>query len=97
TDSGIALGAWGAVQASAAGVALALGGAVRDGVDSIAASGWLGSALTGEGIGYSTVYHIEVFLLFVALVALEPIARHAPWTQETEVEGRKFGLAAFPE
>ncbi|MEM7660660.1 MAG: BCD family MFS transporter [Pseudomonadota bacterium] len=97
TDSGIALGAWGAVQASAAGVALALGGAVRDGVDSIAASGWLGSALTGEGIGYSTVYHIEVFLLFVALVALGPIARHAPWTQETEVEGRKFGLAAFPE
>jgi BCD family chlorophyll transporter-like MFS transporter len=31
-QSGLALGAWGAVQATAAGLAIALGGFIRDGV-----------------------------------------------------------------
>ncbi|MEO1473967.1 MAG: BCD family MFS transporter [Pseudomonadota bacterium] len=97
TDSGIALGAWGAVQASAAGLALALGGAIRDSVEALGNAGLLGPALSGDGVGYSAVYHIEVLLLFVALAALGPIARHRPWSQETDVEGQKFGLAAFPD
>ncbi|MEM9667988.1 MAG: BCD family MFS transporter [Pseudomonadota bacterium] len=97
TDSGIALGAWGAVQASAAGIALALGGAIRDAFETIAASGALGTGFSSAGIGYSGVYHIEILMLFIALVALGPIARHATWTKNTRDEGRKFGLEAFPE
>ena len=52
-ESGLALGAWGAVQATSAGLAIALGGAVRDGVTSLAVHGSLGPALTGASTGYS--------------------------------------------
>ena len=42
---GIALGAWGAAQATAAGLAIALGGAIADGVAALAAQGVFGDAL----------------------------------------------------
>ncbi len=35
-QNGLALGAWGAVQASCAGLAIAVGGALRDGVSDLA-------------------------------------------------------------
>jgi BCD family chlorophyll transporter-like MFS transporter len=92
--SGLALGAWGAVQATAAGVAVASGGALRDLVSGLAAEGVLGPALTGSGAGYGFVYQFEVFLLFVTLVAIGPLARHAGSGQE--VTGSGFGLAEFP-
>ena len=36
---GLALGAWGAAQATAAGLSIALGGAIRDGVNALALGG----------------------------------------------------------
>ena len=48
-QSGLALGAWGAVQATAAGVAIALGGILRDCVSALAAQGALGAALDRPG------------------------------------------------
>lgn len=92
--AGIALGAWGAVQATAAGVAVAFGGALRDGVATLADAGRLGPALEGPAVGYSAVYHIEIALLFIALIAIGPLARHAG-----KGAGRapgKFGIAEFP-
>ena len=74
-NAGLALGAWGAVQASAAGVAVAAGGLIRDAVTAMAANGGLGEAWTGKAVGYSVVYHIEILLLFVTLVALGPLVR----------------------
>lgn len=71
--SGLALGAWGAVQAGAAGIAMAFGGAVRDLISSLASRGALGPALVGPSIGYSFVYHIELYLLLVTLVVLGPL------------------------
>jgi MFS transporter, BCD family, chlorophyll transporter len=62
-QAGLALGAWGAVQATAAGVAVALGGLLRDGAGALAAQGWFGAALAGPGTGYAFVYAIEVVLL----------------------------------
>lgn len=95
SDSGIALGAWGAVQATAAGLSLAIGGAIKDGVETLVGTGIFGSGLDQTAIGYSTVYHIEILLLFVTLVVLGPIAAH---TRENEVDkDSKFGLAAFPD
>lgn len=93
SQSGLALGAWGAVQATAAGVAIALGGALRDGVSMLAMDGRLGQALIGPATGYSVVYHIEIALLFATLVAIGPLVRPA-----SEKRGRaaKFGLAEFP-
>jgi BCD family chlorophyll transporter-like MFS transporter len=92
-QSGLALGAWGAVQATAAGVGVALGGAVRDAVGGLAAAGALGPALVSPATGYSFVYHIEIGLLFAALIAIGPLARHAAAHAQTS---RKFGMAEFP-
>ena len=72
---GLALGAWGAVQATCAGMAIGLGGAVRDAVSLAAVHGALGPALTSPATGYSFVYHIEMYLLFATLVALGPLVR----------------------
>ncbi len=74
-ESGLALGAWGAVQATSAGLAIALGGAIRDGITSLAVHGSLGPALSGASTGYSAVYQIEIILLFATLVAIGPLVR----------------------
>jgi BCD family chlorophyll transporter-like MFS transporter len=74
---GLALGVWGAVQASAAGASTAMGGLIRDGVSALAAKGTFGEALSGPSIGYSVVYHIEIALLFATLVAVGPLVRGA--------------------
>jgi BCD family chlorophyll transporter-like MFS transporter len=62
---GLALGIWGAVQASAAGVAVAAGGLIRDAV----------AALDGTATGYAAVYQIELLLLLATLVAIGPLVR----------------------
>ena len=74
-ESGLALGAWGAVQALSAGIAIALGGALRDVVTHLAKTGALGPALTSAATGYSVVYQIEIVLLFATLVAIGPLVR----------------------
>ena len=71
--TGLALGAWGAVQAGAAGIAIAFGGAMRDAVSALAAGGALGPALKGPAVGYGFVYQVEILLLFVALIVLGPL------------------------
>ena len=96
-QSGLALGAWGAVQASAAGVAIALGGALRDLVSNLAAQGLLGPALTGPSVGYSFVYHLEIGLLFATLVAIGPLVRNANVADASTLQSSpKFGLAELP-
>ena len=69
-QTGLALGAWGAVQASAAGLAIALGGIIRDVVAGMAAPG-----ATGAMMAYDCVYGIELVLLFATLVAMLPLMR----------------------
>ncbi|WP_395702534.1 BCD family MFS transporter [Aquabacterium sp.] len=92
-NSGLVLGAWGAVQACAAGGAIGLGGALRDGVDALARTGWLGPALGGPTVGYSVVYHLEIALLFATLIAIGPLVRQH---SARPPQGPKFGLAEFP-
>ena len=72
---GMTLGIWGAVQASAAGLAVAAGGLIRDGVGLLASSGTFGPTLAVPATGYVTVYAVEVVLLFVTLVAVGPLVR----------------------
>jgi BCD family chlorophyll transporter-like MFS transporter len=93
--NGLALGAWGAVQATAAGVSIALGGALRDGVSALATQGMLGEALVSPATGYSFVYHCEVYMLFIALIALGPLVRRSGTRSPSQTNG-KFGLADFP-
>jgi BCD family chlorophyll transporter-like MFS transporter len=93
-NGGIVLGVWGAVQATSAGIAIALGGTIRDIVSTLASGGLLGPALTGPSAGYSVVYHIEILLLFVTLVAVGPLVRRTSGMAERTTG--KFGMASFP-
>ncbi|MEL6169379.1 MAG: PucC family protein [Pseudomonadota bacterium] len=94
---GLALGAWGAAQATAAGLAIFTGGAIRDGVGSLAANGLLGDTLSVPATGYSVVYHLEIGLLFATLIALGPLVRLAFFKpQPHPTEGGKIGLADLP-
>lgn len=92
--NGLALGAWGAVQATCAGVAMAAGGTLRDLVSALAQSGALGEALSGVATGYTVVYHFELLLLFAALAAIGPLVRPSQSIPTRQVP--KFGLAEFP-
>jgi BCD family chlorophyll transporter-like MFS transporter len=65
SQSGLALGAWGAVQASGAGVAVALGGIIRD----------IAAAAGGPAFGYMTVYSLELLLLLMTLAIMGPLIR----------------------
>lgn len=97
--SGIALGAWGAVQATAVGLAIFAGGGIRDLVAGLSASGLLGPAMSAPATAYSVVYHIEIALLFAALVAIGPLCRYgrAPASDSTPVPStQRFGLADLP-
>ena len=83
---GLALGVWGAVQATAAGGAIAISGLLRDGIAHLAASGALGEALAGPATGYTVVYHLELGLLFATLVAIGPLVRNSNETHEEASE-----------
>jgi BCD family chlorophyll transporter-like MFS transporter len=72
---GLAIGVWGAVQASAAGIAIAAGGLIRDGIATMAQHGRLGVALETSSTGYGTVYAIEIALMFATLIAVGPLVR----------------------
>jgi BCD family chlorophyll transporter-like MFS transporter len=90
-ESGLALGAWGAVQATSAGLAIALGGAVRDGITSLAVHGSLGPALAGASTGYGAVYQIEIILLFATLVTIGPLVRSG--SRVAAKDSTEYGLA----
>jgi len=90
---GLALGAWGAAQATAAGLSIAIGGTVRDVVNAQALSGGWGEALASPATGYSVVYHTEIALIFVTLIALGPLVTRK---HSKQLEMDRIGLADFP-
>ena len=93
--AGLALGAWGAAQATAAGLSIFFGGAIRDIVSHLATSGKLGSVLTDASLGYTFVYHLEIGLIFVTLIALGPLVRVTPLPEIPRSDDR-FGVVEFP-
>ncbi|PTM55001.1 PucC family protein [Phreatobacter oligotrophus] len=95
--NGLALGAWGAVQATAAGLAVGCGGILRDLTGALATRGALGPALTDPSAAYAAVYHLELFLLFAMLIALGPLVGRASTTVHAETPVlAPFGLSQFP-
>jgi MFS transporter, BCD family, chlorophyll transporter len=92
-ESGIVLGAWGAVQATAMGLAVAIGGALRDFVQAMAERGLLGPAFADRNASYGVVYHLEIALLFATLIAIGPLVRYV---REGSDNRKSFGLAEFP-
>lgn len=92
--AGLALGAWGAAQAFAAGAGVAIGGGMRDVVTHMAGANMLGPALTGANVGYAAVYHAEIVLLFVTLIIIGPLVRAG--ARMPVVQSQRFGLAELP-
>lgn len=66
---GLALGAWGTVQTTAAGVAIAVGGIIRDVLASAPAAG------ASAADPYIPVFGLEIALLLLALIVALPLLR----------------------
>lgn len=79
--AGLAIGAWGAVQATAAGLAMGLSGALRDGVE------WLAKTYHWAVSGYEAVYLLEALLLLLAVILTVPLARREREPSAPVVEG----------
>ena len=83
-QAGLAMGAWGAVQATAAGLAMAASGALRDIVnmfDGARRGDW---GFTDHALGYLTVYWVEIALLVVTVVAVWPLLHRRRASDDTE-------------
>ncbi len=100
-QAGLALGAWGAVQATASGVAVAIGGILRDVISALARQGIFGSALAVPATGYAVVYGVEIALLLATMVAMGVLigsqpraAARRPFTEELEEIVMKMPLPA---
>lgn len=93
---GLALGAWGAAQATAAGLAIFIGGALRDVIGHWAMAGHLGPALQDASFGYSFVYHLEIGLLFATLIVLGPLVRTAILVPDRNTGAAPVGIVDFP-
>jgi BCD family chlorophyll transporter-like MFS transporter len=91
-QAGLALGAWGAVQATAAGLGVALSGSIRDLVNAAAGATEGVWHIAGAATGYITVYAIEIALLLVTIAASLPLIRRATLGargQGLAIEGRE--------
>jgi MFS transporter, BCD family, chlorophyll transporter len=74
-QAGLALGAWGAVSATAAGAGVALGGIGRDAMQALASAGVFGERLAVPATGYAFVYGLEIVLLVATLIAMAALVR----------------------
>lgn len=94
SESGIVVGAWGAVQATAMGGSLLAAGLIKNGVNSLALDGRLGDAMVTRAAGYLTVYAFEIVLLFVCLAVIGPLTglRH----RAIGSADMRLGLAEMP-
>lgn len=93
-DKGLALGAWGAVQATALGLGTAAGGAIRDLVGAAAERGLLGPVLSDRSTGYSVVYTLEIVLIFATLALVGRLVNYEQPAGRRP--SRAFGLAELP-
>ncbi len=74
-QAGLALGAWGAVQATAVGVAMAASGVIRDlSTAAVESIGFL-QQWAGQSTGYVVVYWFEILLLITTVVITLPLVR----------------------
>ena len=87
---GLSLGAWGAAQATAAGVGVAMGGVLRDAAAAAAGSG------ASPALGYTVVYATEILLLLLALQILWTLPRSTPVQRVAELPSPGSSGASQP-
>ena len=95
SQHGIALGAWGAVFATAEGLSFAFSGVMKDWLSHLVSLGTLGPGLSLPFVPYSFVYHLEVLILFATLVALGPLVARRVVARE-EARSSSFRLTDLP-
>jgi MFS transporter, BCD family, chlorophyll transporter len=93
--AGLILGAWGSAQATAAGLAILLGGTLRDVVSHLSEAGLFGP-LHDVSLGYTVVYHFEIALLFLTLAALGPLVRIGTYNPKPDQSQPGLRLTEFP-
>ena len=94
--SGFILGSWGAAQAIGAGLGIAVGGILRDVVNKIALSGYLGSTFENNSIGYIFVYHLEILFIFITLIVLGMLSQEINKRKIKDHDQKSFGLTEMP-
>lgn len=82
-NTGLALGSWGAVQATAAGIGIAISGVIRDLVNNFATqtNGFWG--VSSQANGYLAVYLLEVVLLVITVAACLPLLKRRLQSQKS--------------
>ena len=93
-QSGLALGAWGAIQATCYGISIGLGGIIRDVVIVAGPSTVVGLELAGPVLGYDFVYVLEILFLIAALITIIPLAMRKDSGRSRP--SSKFGIAEMP-
>jgi BCD family chlorophyll transporter-like MFS transporter len=91
SDRGLALGAWGATQATAAGLGVAASGIVYDLTSALALGGHMGAALNTPATGYGLVYLVEILFLLATIIVIGPLVRFAK--NQPQVPSRNLELA----
>ena len=94
--SGFILGSWGAAQAIGAGLGIAVGGILRDVVNKIALSGYLGLTFENNSIGYIFVYHLEILFIFITLIVLGMLSQEINKRKIKDHDQKSFGLTEIP-
>jgi MFS transporter, BCD family, chlorophyll transporter len=74
-EYGLALGAWGACQATAAGLAIAFSGIGHDVIGSLALRGAFGETMAVSSAGYEFIYGLEIIFLLATLITIGPLVR----------------------
>ena len=95
SQHGIALGAWGAVFATAEGLSFAVSGITKDWLSHLISRGSLGPGITSAAAPYTVVYLTEIVVLLATLVPLASLIRREP-IQDAVDSSRSFGLADIP-
>lgn len=95
SQHGIALGAWGAVFATAEGLSFAVSGIAKDWLSHLVGRGSFGPAISSPAAPYTAVYLTEIVVLVATLVPLISLTRRGPVTDAVD-SSRTFGLADIP-
>lgn len=85
---GMALGTWGAVQATGGGIAMALGGMIRDAIVALGSPPLLGAVFSGPAVGYVVVYLIELGLMIATIAVMAPLVRNQSVVVATKVNSQ---------
>ncbi|MCC5860673.1 MAG: PucC family protein [Gammaproteobacteria bacterium] len=96
-QSGLALGAWGSVQATALGLGIAFSGIARDVITAVGIGADWGLRLGGAAAGYIVVYGVEIALLVATVIVIIPlVGRLRGYAMQDSSEASDVGLARQP-